>query len=64
MSARELDTKSRREADKQREQAEAQGFNLHRRWRRKIGRTEIISLRTFPEVKRMITAMADAEKKT
>jgi hypothetical protein len=62
---RNFETKSRREADadKQREKAEQLGFNAPRRWRREIGRTEVISLRTFPEIKRMIIQMADTEEK-
>jgi hypothetical protein len=63
LDARELQPKSRREADKLREQAEAQGFHQHRRWRRKNGRTEFLALRTSPDVKRMLTEMADLEEK-
>jgi hypothetical protein len=63
LNIRDLETKSRREADKLREQEEAQGFNQHRRWRRKNGRTEFLALRTSPEIKRMIVSMADAEEK-
>lgn len=65
LDARDLELKSRRAADaeRQREQAETQGFNQQRRWRRKNGRTEFLALRTSPEVKRMIVAMADAEEK-
>ena len=38
LSLRDITPKSRREADKEREDAERLGFHPHRRWRRKIGR--------------------------
>jgi hypothetical protein len=63
--ANALRPKSRREADadKRREQAEQEGLQRNRRWRRTNGRTEVISLRTSPEIKDMIVRMADAEQR-
>jgi hypothetical protein len=63
---RGLEPQSRRDADadKHREEVEQKAFGVPRRHRRKVGRTEVISIRTFPDVKRMIIAMADAEEKS
>jgi len=65
LDAGELGSKSRREvdADKRRELAEREGLHRNRRWRRTNGRTEVISLRTSPEIKDMIVKMADAEQR-
>jgi hypothetical protein len=51
------------DADKRREADEEAAFGVSRRHRRRRGRTESISVRTFPEIKRMLNAMADAEGK-
>jgi hypothetical protein len=34
-----------------------------RRWRRKSGRTEFVAIRTFPEIKDLITQIADEPEK-
>jgi hypothetical protein len=34
-----------------------------RRWRRKSGRTEFVAIRTFPEIKDLITQIADEQEK-
>jgi hypothetical protein len=46
-----------------REQAAAQGLRRGRQ-RRAIGRTEPISVKTFPRIKKLIIDMADAEGKS
>jgi hypothetical protein len=51
-----------RTADEVREQRERAAFSLpDGRGRRKLGRTEPVSLKTLPEVKKMMLDMADAE---
>ncbi len=63
-SIRDLDPMSRRDADLERASAEQNATAVPKRHRRKIGRTEVMSLRTFPEIKRLIIAMADVEQKS
>ena len=65
LSLRDLQPQSRKDADTEREAAERLGVvKLDGRKRRKLGRTEPISVRTFPEIKNLINAMAEAEGKS
>jgi hypothetical protein len=62
LSLKGLEPLSRKDADTEREAAERFGVvKLDGRKRRKLGRTEPISVRTFPEIKNLINAMAEAE---
>jgi hypothetical protein len=60
---KQLEPSSRRDADMQRQDAEQRAMGIpDARRRRKKGRTEPISIRTHPHIKRMLIAMADAEQ--
>jgi hypothetical protein len=64
LSIKSLDTAGREDADVRREHAERIGLaRVDGRTRRKVGRTEPLALRTFPEVKKDIHDMAEAEGK-
>lgn len=68
LSMKDLGGQARpRTADEEREYKEREAFdgNLRRgRQRRAIGRSEPVSIKTFPRIKKMLLDMADAEGKT
>jgi hypothetical protein len=59
-----LEPAARSDADLVREKKEASQYKIpDGRKRRRVGRTEPLALRTFPEIKRLIHAMAEAQNK-
>jgi hypothetical protein len=59
---KDVEPKTRKEADAQREQAERRALSPYDgRKRRKVGRTEPLATRTYPHIKKALYDMAEAE---
>ncbi len=62
LSMKSLGPQARKDADVEREEAERKGVNIgDARKRRRKGRTEPLSLRVHPHIKKALIDMADAE---